>query len=159
MKLIKIEKEEDYRKLMPTAKPIWEKTYSGVIPPEQIAFLLDKYFSLPHLAEYRQNGYEYYWIQEENNIAGFTAYKVYPDHIYLDKLYLKEEFQHKGIGKAVFDELLRKYGKDLVLNVNQHNSKAVKAYLASGFEIIEEQTIPLEGKLINVDFVMKKRAK
>lgn len=147
---------EDFASLFSYARPIWLKTYAGVIPEEQIDFLLDKYFSSKALDSYRKKGYSYFSIYKDNKKAGFLAFVLKEDCLYLDKLYLVPECQGKHIAKEVFGYLIQAYKMPLKLNVNQNNTKAVQSYLHSGFHIEKKEKIPLEGNMVNYDYVMVK---
>lgn len=157
MKLVQAKTPSDFKKIQAMAKDIWPEVYKDVIPPEQIAFLLEKYFSFKGLDKYRKDGYKYFFVDDGKEYAGFMAFKEYKDFIYLDKLYILKEKRHQHLGGLCFDYLSSTYRKDIRLNVNQNNKNAVQAYLASGFEVLEKQTIPLPGGMVNCDYVMVRR--
>lgn len=96
-------------------------------------------------------------VEEDGKEAGFISFQEREKETYLDKLYLKKEYRHRGLGKMIFAWLLQTYEKDIQLNVNQGNARAVNVYLRSGFVIEREETIPLPGGLINKDYIMRKK--
>ncbi|MCI2069208.1 MAG: GNAT family N-acetyltransferase [Bacilli bacterium] len=158
MELKEAEQKEEFLKIQSMARSIWPHVYQGVIPPEQISLLLDKYFSDQGINHFLLEGYRYFLIYFEGKEAGFIAIKEYPDYVYLDKLYLKEEFRRHHIASDVFDHLIAVFNKDIVLNVNQNNEAAVKTYLAKGFKIVKNETIKLKDGMVNNDYVMRKKA-
>ena len=104
----------------------------------------------------RDGGMQYEYLLLDGEIAGFAAYSLQPDHIYLDKLYLKKEFRGRHISSTVFDDLIAKYRLPIRLNVNQGNTLGMRAYQGRGFRIIETIDIPLKDGYVNRDYIMEK---
>ena len=146
--------EQDYLTLYDFMRPIWFETYGSFLPSEQIEFLLQKYFSLDALSHFRAQGYRYQKIAD----AGVLVTVDRGEEIYLDKLYLLPSQRGHGYAKAVFDEL-KTLGKDITLNVNQSNERAVKCYLKNGFTIERTTDILLENGMINRDYEMRLHVK
>jgi len=145
---------EDYEKLHDFMRPLWLATYGEILPPPQIEFLLEKYFSKAGLAHYRAQGYRYRKIGDNGVLV--TVEK--DGEIYIDKLYLLPSARGKGIPTEVFKEL-QKSGKDLTLNVNRANERAVKCYLKNGFQIERETEILLDNGMVNCDYEMRLTAR
>ena len=157
MSIKEAEKEEDLVQIKAMAMTIWPETYYNVIPDEQVDFLLDKYFSIKNMNKYVKEGYKYFFINKDDVAkVGFFCYKESDDFVYLDKLYIKKEYRGNGLSKEVMNYIMDKTDKKIVLNVNINNTKAYKAYLASGFKVIEQQSIPLQDGMVNKDYVMVK---
>lgn len=148
---------EDYINLYDFASEIWFDCYKNVIPKGQIKLLCDKYFTYQNIKNYQRDGIVYKQIYQNNELCGFLAYYNLDSHIYLDKLYLKKSFQGKGLAKNIFEYLLNIYKKDILLNVNQKNTNAIKCYLKNAFKIIKEDIINLDDGYVNVDYVMKRK--
>ena len=144
---------KDFQSIMDFMRPIWHSTYKGVIPTEQIDFLLDKYFSDKGLAHYRSIGYRYFKLSDGDD-KGIVVICDKNGTTYLDKLYLSEESRGKGYATFVFGELL-KYGKDITLNVNQGNACALKCYFKNGFTVDSEELIDLGNGMINKDYNLR----
>lgn len=144
--------ETDFENLYSFMRPLWLDTYSDIIPKEQIEFLLDKYFSPHSLKKFRALNYEYRKIEN----AGVLVYVEKETEVYIDKLYLSPNARGKNLPAFVFKELL-KIGKDLTLNVNQSNERAVRCYLKNGFVVEKKIDIDLGNGMINCDFVMRKK--
>ena len=146
--------EKDYLNLYDFMRPIWLETYGSFLPVEQIEFLLQKYFSTDGLAYFRAQGYRY---QKIANI-GVLVTVDRGEEIYLDKLYLPPSHRGHGYAESVFEEL-KKAGKDITLNVNQANERAVKCYLKNGFIIERTTDILLENGMVNRDYEMRLHVK
>ena len=144
--------ERDFDDLYAFMRPIWLETYGKILPENQLEYLMDKYFSKDGAQTYRKLGYQYRKIDD----VGVLVYVDRGDYTYMDKLYLTPNGRGKGYPKFVFDYLLS-LGKDVVLNANQKNERAVKCYLKNGFVIEKEELVDLGNGLFNPDYVMRKR--
>ena len=145
--------EQDFKALYDWMCPLWEKTYGEIISRQQIVFLLEQYFSPRGIAHYRQEGYRYFRV-EDGGTKGVVVFVDRGDETYLDKLYLLPEERGKGYAAFVFDEL-KKRGKDVTLNVNRSNARAVACYLKNGFQIEREEEIVLSDGMVNLDYRMR----
>ena len=145
---------QDFDGLYEFMHPIWHEVYGKILPREQIDFLLDKYFSPQGLNAYRMQGYEFFRIDD----VGVLVIQERETEIYLDKLYLVPAARGKGYPEKVFAELLTR-GKDILLNVNQGNERAVKCYQKNGFTVEKTVDIDLGGGMVNQDYIMRKKAK
>ena len=149
-------KSQDFDCLHEFMRPLWHEVYGPILPPVQIDFLLEKYFSAKGLNDYLAQGYEYFWIEDNGAHIGVLAIQEREREIYLDKLYLLPDARGKGYPEQVFSALLQRK-KDILLNVNQANERAVNCYRKHGFFIDEVTDIPLGNGMVNKDFVMRKK--
>ena len=145
--------EQDFDGLYEFMRPIWHETYGDILPAKQIDFLLDKYFSPKGLNAYRMQGYEYFRI----DAVGVLVIQERENEVYLDKLYLLPTARGKGYPEKIFAELLKR-GKDLLLNVNQGNERAVNCYRKNGFIVEKVIDIDLGNGMINQDYILRKKA-
>ncbi len=152
MKLISFE-ETDFLTLYDYMYPLWHDTYGDIIPKVQIDLLLDKYFSAEGIKHYRSVGYEYFKLDDSGK-KGVVVICEKNGSTYLDKLYLSPESRGKGYARFVFSELL-KLGRDITLNVNQGNARAIACYKKNGFTVTAEERIPLENGMVNIDYKMR----
>lgn len=143
--------ELDFDNLYAFMRPVWLETYGNILPKDQLEYLIEKYFSKDGVQTYRNLGYEYRKIDD----VGVLVYVDRGDYTYMDKLYLAPSGRGKGYPKLVFDYLLS-LGKDVVLNANQKNERAVKCYLKNGFVIEKEELVDLGNGMFNPDYVMRK---
>ena len=145
--------EEDFSSLYDFMSPIWHETYRNVIPTRQIDFLLEKYFSADGIAHFRSLGYRYYKLLDDD-LCGVVVICEKDGATYLDKLYLPSEKRGKGYASFVFSTLLD-MGRDILLNVNQGNARAIACYQKNGFVIEAEERIPLDDGMVNIDYRMR----
>ncbi len=146
--------QDNYINIFDFMKPIWYNTYS-FLNTGQVDYLLDKYFKIDNLNEYVNKGLIYEDIIFNDELIGLLGYYIYEDHIFLDKAYLKMEYQNKGLSKHIFDHL-QDYRLPIRLCVNQNNKQAISSYFKNGFKIIEEQVNILEHGYINLDYILEK---
>lgn len=144
--------KKDFETVYDFMRPLWLETYGAILPKQQIEFLLNQYFSLEALDCFRAKGYQYRKIDD----VGVLVFVERETEVYIDKLYLLPSARGKGYPPQIFNELLT-LGKDLVLNVNQGNERAVHCYQKNGFIIDEKIAIQLGHGMVNYDFVMRKR--
>ena len=142
--------QEDYNGLYAFMEPLWLETYGAILSKAQILFLLQKYFSQEGIENYRKQGYRYQKIGE----VGVLVTVEREREIYIDKLYLLPTARGKGVAERVFEHL-KKAGKDLTLNVNQANERAIKCYLKNGFAVERKTKIELENGMVNYDYEMR----
>ena len=81
-------------------------------------------------------------IENEAKIVGsYGLYPLSPTSYELRKMYLLKEFQGKGFGKLMMDDMIetaRQMGfKEIVLETNSILAKAIKLYEKYGFESYE----------------------
>ncbi len=144
--------QSDFDTLYDFMQPLWLDTYGGFLPTAQIQLLLDKYFSPSSLQDFQKKGYRYYKIEKD----GVLVFVEREEDVYIDKLYLSPSVRGKNYPALIF-EWLAKLGKDLTLNVNQNNVRAVKCYKKNGFEVVEKQAIDLGNGMVNYDYFMKRK--
>lgn len=148
--------EKDDAALWDLAAPIWRECYADVLVPEQIEFLLHKYFDAENLAAYRADGMCYEFMMVGGVRAGFLAYKQFSEYLYLDKIYLLPAYRGLHLSSAAFDRLLRLYKKPIRLNVNRNNKLGLRSYKGNGFQILKEERYDLPGGFVNLDYIMEK---
>ena len=152
LKLVELTKK-DYPDLYDFMHDVWVDTYSHIIPLSHIELLLHKYFDADNIPGFLSKGYKYYYIFDKEN-AGLLVYADKIDEIYLDKLYVLPEHRGKGYAAFALTEL-KKLGKDITLNVNRNNERAVTVYKRLGFEIEKVVDIIVSDENINEDYVMR----
>ena len=93
--------------------------------------------------------------------VGFAAFStIEPGISKLQKLYVHQNTQGKGVGKVlidfIFSHLQSQSIHTLRLNVNRQN-KARFFYEKLGFTVIKEEDVDLGNNVFMIDFVMEKK--
>ena len=142
------------------ANETWWPTYTGVIPDEQIGFMLENLYSSESLKKQMNEGMTFLIAERNKTPVAFAAYAfTEPENLVykLEKLYVLPSEQGKGTGKSLISEVMKIAkelgGKTLELNVNRNNP-AFHFYSKLGFEIFKTVDIPYQQFLLN-DYIMR----
>jgi ribosomal protein S18 acetylase RimI-like enzyme len=140
---------------------VWPQTYSSIVSPEQIDYMLGKMYSTSSLQKQMDAGSQFILVYEGNEPVGFAAYfEKTPSVFKLDKIYILLSQQGKGTGRFVIDhiigEIKQKGATALQLQVNRHN-KAKNFYEKLGFVVIDEKDFDIGSGFFMNDYVMEKQ--
>ena len=165
MELITITRlsETDIDTLIPLAYRIWHAHYPGIITSEQINYMLERGYTRPViLDELNNQGVIWLKIKSGDVMVGFASVGPQaPGIMKLHKLYLLPEYHGTGLGARalnVVEQIARDNSASaLVLNVNRHNIKAIRAYERAGWLVAEEVVADIGNGYVMDDFVMVKK--
>ena len=119
---------------------IWSTTYRGIYSDERI----DNYDYEEHrqrdLKRIQDSSYHVYLITDIDNPIGYFTFLA-AETVYIQSLYIRQEYQRQGIGKQVFT-FIRVYCKThgfdkFTCNCNSHNYPAQDFYRSMGGTIIK----------------------
>jgi len=154
--------EKDLPELARLAGAIWRAVYPGILSNEQIEFMLAKMYAIETLRAEIRTGICFDRLLIGGEFVGFAAYGATSEKgvFKLHKLYLKPEFQGRGLGTHLLQHCeaeVRKCGaRRLFLTVNKRNVKAIAAYERNGFAIETSVVTEIGGGFVMDDFVMTK---
>ncbi|MFC4812451.1 GNAT family N-acetyltransferase [Paenibacillus sp. GCM10023250] len=140
---------------------IWQEYYVSIISMEQIAYMLEKFQSVPAMTEQiERQGYEYYQIRHEGAPVGYLAVKPEAGKLFLSKLYVAKEHRGQGCASqamAFLERLCRDRSLSAIwLTVNRHNASSIAVYEKKGFRTVREQVADIGNGYVMDDFVMEK---
>lgn len=143
------------------AEKTWAATYSSLLRPEAMRYMLNALYSAPELLRVIQTGsQQFILLKDKRDFQGFASFgsRVEDPLISkLHKLYILPQNQGKGYGRLLIDEVKRRSrvaGAEILdLNVNRHNP-AITFYKKLGFVIIREEDVPVGPYWMN-DYVMR----
>lgn len=150
--------QHDLQTIQDIAYKTWPVTYSGILTPAALKYMLEYFYSIDALRQQMENG-QYFFIAEVNNEPiGFGSVSDTGSHIFkLNKLYVLPDIQKKGAGKALMDHAFETARSNnavqLILNVNRNNP-AISFYKKLGFVILKEEDVDLGNGVIQEDYVM-----
>jgi len=142
------------------ARDIWHRHYPGIIPVEQIDYMLERGYSDEALGRFVNAEDAGLALGCRDGIAvGFVAwYRIDRDTTKLDKLYVLPQHHGGGIGRALIEHVAawaRAAGTRVVkLNVNRGNVRAIAAYERCGFAIRESGDFPIGNGFVMEDYIM-----
>ncbi|HEX8009892.1 MAG TPA: GNAT family N-acetyltransferase [Casimicrobiaceae bacterium] len=153
--------EADLAAVAELASVIWRKHYPGIITDEQIEYMLALGYSLDALRRFLvEAGAGLLLAHVRDRLAGFAAYyrPDDPGELKLDKLYVHQGYHGQGIGSRLIARVeaaaIEQGRRTLILNVNKHNTKAIRAYEKNGFAIRESVCVDIGGGFVMDDYIM-----
>lgn len=152
--------DSDFRTVAEVATTVWREAFKGIVPDDQVEYMLGKFQSYDAIRNYvLEEGYTYLMIREGSRVVGYAAYVPEGDRLFLSKIYILKEFRHQGRTSAVFDhlrEVARALGlRAVYLTVNRDNSASISVYEHEGFETVESRDTPIGDGFYMYDFVME----
>ncbi len=143
------------------AHRIWRESYPGIISAEQIEFMLGWMYSAEQLTSEFTACVPWELVEENGEPIGFLSYKLEDDsRVKLNKLYLLPEHQHRGHSRTLLAhvcERARALGaREVWLQVNKRNTRAIAAYVKVGFHIASEAVADIGHGFVMDDYFMVK---
>lgn len=150
----------DLKAIQDIAYNTWPATYSSILSPAALNYMLEYFYSLDALTAQMETGQQFFLVETEGHSIGFgSVTEITPQVFKLNKLYVLPEHQKTGAGRVLMDhafEIARSnHATQLILNVNRNNP-AVHFYKKIGFSIIKEEDVDLGGGVVQEDYVMAK---
>jgi diamine N-acetyltransferase len=144
------------------ALSIWPDTFSGILTPNQITYMLDQFYSISALEnQVEKKGHCFMIFYEDDHPLGFVSYQLKAEKrkTKIHKLYVLQESQGKGIGKKLIQRvtLISRDNQEeaLFLNVNKYNHSAIAFYEYIGFRKTKEEIIDIGEGFVMDDYVME----
>lgn len=140
---------------------VFPATYSDIISPEQLDFMMDWMYSPENLRkQMEEEGHVYFIAYEEYEPVGYVSIQPQEDDVFhLQKIYVLPYFQGAHIGSKLFDHAI-KYIKEIhpgpclmELNVNRNN-KALHFYERKGMKKLREGDFPIGNGYFMNDYIM-----
>ncbi len=143
------------------AQEIWPSTYRDILTPDQLAYMLDKIYSLPSLQhQFAILKHISILVYEDDKAVGFASYSANENSsaYRLHKIYVLPQQQGSGTGKFILNQIINAIratgATSLELNVNRHN-KAKSFYEKFGFKVMKETDIDIGHGYYMNDYIMK----
>ena len=139
---------------------VWPQTYQHILTREQIEYMLQLMYSTEALQQQMQDGQQFLVAWLEDLPLGFASYGLseMEGEFKLHKLYVRTDVQKTGAGKAllwfVMDEVKKRNGHHLVLQVNRQNENAIGFYQHMGFRIEHQYDVSIGNGFYMNDFIM-----
>ena len=158
--MIKFKKVENIKELAALAYEIWHEYWVGLLAPEQIDYMVEKFQSEKAITNQINNeDYEYYFIICEDKNVGYFGISYKKDYLFLSKLYIKKDFRHLGLGTKAFENIkeiaVDASYKKIILTVNKYNTNTIKAYEKWGLKTINSVVSDIGSGFVMDDFIME----
>jgi GNAT superfamily N-acetyltransferase len=145
------------------ARQIWTAHYTPIIGAGQVDYMLGRFQSAEAIAgQIRDEGYEYYLIEQGGEPAGYLALvpEREPGALFLSKVYVHSDWRGQGLGAAALDfaeERARELGLERIyLTCNKHNTGSLAFYRAHGYENAGPVVTDIGGGYVMDDWRMEK---
>lgn len=162
LELAKISNDEQLNILAGVANEVWHEFFPCILSDEQIDYMVDKFQSYPAMKKQMEDGYEYYFIKDNDEICGYMGIheETEDKKMFLSKLYLKKAHRGKGYAGQTLKELFkmsRERGLNMVwLTVNKHNEHTIEVYEHMGFAKARTQVADIGNGFVMDDYIMEK---
>lgn len=160
--LARISNDEQLNILADIANEVWHEFFPCILSDEQIDYMVDKFQSYPAMKKQMEDGYEYYFIKDNDEICGYMGIheETEDKKMFLSKLYLKKAHRGKGYAGQTLKELFkmsRERGLNMVwLTVNKHNEHTIEVYEHMGFAKARTQVADIGNGFVMDDYIMEK---
>ena len=150
----------DIEPLRALARTVWQATYSTLISQAQIEYMLaDRYGAALIRAQLDDPKHAWLLARWADDPIGFAHARREVDICKLDKLYIHPDFQRRGVGQALLNEIktfaVNHAAAKLCLQVNRGNIAAIAAYQRYGFITREARVFDIGGGFVMDDYVME----
>lgn len=143
------------------AQQIWPQAYGHILSKEQLDYMLHLIYNPAALKDQMLRQHHSFLVAElDEEPVGFASFSktTRPEVYKLHKLYIRDDIQGKGLGRAlinaVLEEIRPQQAAALRLNVNRQN-KARNFYEKFGFRIVGEEDIDIGSGYFMTDYVME----
>ncbi len=152
---------DDILLLRSLAERIWRACYPGIITVEQIEFMLGWMYSEEQIRKEILEGVSWELAQEDATAIGFLSYQLESDgRVKLNKIYLLPEHQGRGHSRVLLEHIMHRAGelggRDVWMQVNKGNTRAIAAYQKAGFHIESEAVFDIGNGFVMDDYLMAK---
>lgn len=142
------------------AREAWLPTYGDILSAEQSRFMLDWMYNSETLSAGMSAKTHFLIGNEDTRSVGFAAFEHKEGGVVkLHKIYLLPDFQGKGYGRQLLDEVTRQAasggGQYLELNVNRQNT-ARDFYEKLGFYFLRDEDNYIGNGYWMNDYVLRK---
>lgn len=161
---VRLATQEDLWKVRELAMLIFPVTYEDIVSPEQVAYMMDLFYTPEALKSQFDSGQSFLIMYLKDEAVGYASYTRLNKRggFKLNKIYLDNRKQGKGLGRFLIFDVIGRIkadgGRSLQLNVNRHN-KAVGFYRNLGFTVLKEELLDIGGGHFMDDYVLEIKIK
>ncbi len=145
------------------ARQVWPQTFSAILSPEQISYMMNMMYSPEVMERELAEGFHFEIVKLDDTPSGYLSYSAYAGHpgvAKLHKVYLLPGFHSLGLGQQMLNhaqEQCRKlHFSAILLTVNKHNERAIRAYRRNGFTVTAAVKTPIGSGFFMDDYIMQK---
>ena len=157
---ILVREPERIAELANFAEGIFREYFSTLHSADKVDYLVNYLLSTEALTSaIADEGYEYYFVDEDDQHVGFIGVKPDDGYLYLSKLYLTKDARGKGYGRKEF-EFVKQRARELALDrirltCARDNIASLDRYDHMGFKKIARVNTNVGGGFEMNDYVME----
>jgi ribosomal protein S18 acetylase RimI-like enzyme len=127
---------QDVREIRDVLRETWHDTYASLLSETAIETITSQWHAPELLTEQLQNPEIYFAIARDGGVvAGVVTARKQDDAIVVDRLYVRPQYQRRGIGRQLLESSYRAFrgAQRVRLSVEAENRKGVAFYSKQGF--------------------------
>ena len=161
--------ENDVKELQAISQETFKATFDECTAPADMArFLKEDYATEKLLAQINNSDSRFFFLIVKEEVAGYLKVNVNsaqtenvkPNALEVERIYLRQKFQHQGLGLVLIklaEEIARKENYDYMwLGVYENNLIAQKFYKKDGFTRVGQHVFQV-GEDPQIDYILAKK--
>jgi len=159
--LTPVQTTEQIQEAANLAETIWTEHYTSLIGSAQVAYMIEKFQSVPAITDQIKQGYRYYLMKCDGISVGYTAILSQPmeKSLFLSKIYVEKSCRGRHSTSqtvAFLKEICRKEGlKKIWLTVNKGNHSSIAVYEHLGFSKVRAAVTDIGEGYVMDDYIME----
>lgn len=156
--------DADFGTVAALGETIWRGHYIGMIPAEQVEYMLQGRYTPEKLRAYLDAPDRWMrLLRVDGRPVGYCSYALGPTltEMKLEQLYLLADLKGQGLGgfmlRHVEAEARARGCASVWLTVNKQNAGSIAVYRKAGFTVREEAVFDIGNGFVMDDYVMEKR--
>ncbi len=151
--------KDDIEKIAALADEIWNEHFPPIIGQDQVDYMVEKYQSESAItSQIEEDGYEYYMIWVDQDLAGYMGVKEEDGALFLSKFYIHERYRGQHLATTSFHfltALCKERGLNKIwLTCNKHNNGPLAIYDHLGFKVTSSQVTDIGSGFVMDDYVL-----
>ncbi|MCK5811576.1 MAG: GNAT family N-acetyltransferase [Clostridiales bacterium] len=149
----------DYIAISKLATIIWEEHYTSIIGKAQVAYMVEKFQSAKAIKKSIDlEQYSYLMVYYQRQLAGYCAYCIKENSLFLSKFYVHKNFRGLKIASSMMKQVFLFSKKheltSVFLTVNKHNTHSISIYKHFGFSITNKLVTDIGQGFIMDDYLL-----
>lgn len=154
-----VENDEDIISFFNLANNIWHEYFPCILEKEQIDYMVNMFFSQNAMKQSINDGYEFYFVQHNEENIGFIVIHPEKEKLFLSKFYLKLKKRGKGFAGKMMSFVKTRARElnlhSIYLTVNKYNTHTIDVYKHFGYKTTSSERTDIGEGFIMDDYVME----
>lgn len=95
--LEEVKTDEQIEALAALAKEIWTEHFTLMLEEGQVEYMLEKFQSPSSIRAQLKEGYQYYFLKLDGELAGYTGFHAEEESLFLSKIYVRKAMRGKKL--------------------------------------------------------------